>query len=547
MTALVGGRPPARMPARGAGAVAGAARLARFALHRDRVRIAVWVVALAGLIGYFGAIIPVVYPDAAARQTRAAIMREPSGALLTGPGYGLEDYTFGVMIANEMLGLLAVAAALMSVFLVVRHTRAEEEVGRTDLVRAGAVGRQAPLVAALVDAVVTNAAVAVGLAVALVANDLPPADSLAVAAGVAAVGLVFAAVAAVTAQLTTGARAATGAAGALLALAFVLRGVGDAQQVGGTALSWASPIGWAQQTRAFVDLRWWPLLLPVAAAAVLVTAAFVLSGRRDVGAGLLPDRRGAAHAAGWLRAPLGLALRLERASLVGWGVGLFGFAALTGSLTGGIVESFREQPQLAEVFGAAGGGDVVTATLSAFLGFLSMAVAVFATVTVNRLRREEADGRAAVVLAGAVGRPAWAGSQLAVALLGATMLLLASGLGLGLGAAGTAGGAIVADLTLAALAYLPVVAGFAALAALLHGAGLPAWPGWLLLVAAILVGLYGPVLDLPPAVLDVAPFALVPAVPAAALEPLPLVALTGVAVALSAFAAAAVRRRDLRG
>jgi ABC-2 type transport system permease protein len=35
---------------------------------------------------------------------------------------------------------LAVVVALMSLLLVIRHTRAEEESGRVELVRAGAVG-----------------------------------------------------------------------------------------------------------------------------------------------------------------------------------------------------------------------------------------------------------------------------------------------------------------------------------------------------------------------------------------------------------------------
>lgn len=538
-------RPRRTGPAPG-GPLAGTGHLTRFALRRDRVRIGVWTLSLGGLVAYFGAVVPTVYPDAAARQTRAAIMREPSGALLTGPGYGLDDYTFGVMIANEMLGMLAVAAALMSILLVVRHTRAEEEDGRTDLVRAGVVGRAAPLAAALAVMLVADAAVAAGLLGALTANGLDTRDSAAVALGVAAVGVTFGTVAAVTAQLTTGARAASGSAGAVLALAFLLRGIGDARRTGGSALSWASPVGWAQQTRAFVDLRWWPLLLHVVTAAVLLAVAVALAARRDVGAGLVPERRGAARASRWLAGPVGLAARLERAGLAWWAISLLAFAALTGSMTQGVVDSFADQPQLAQAFGSAPGDDLVLRTVSTFLGILAMAVAVYAVTVVGHLRREEGDGRAAAVLAASVDRRAWLGAQLGVAVTGATVLLLASGLGLGLGAAGAVDGAVTA-CTLASLAHLPVVAAFVALAALLHGTGAPAWPGWALLVASVVVGVYGPVLGLPDAVLDVAPFGLVPAVPAAALDLAPLVALTAVAVALTAGALAAVRRRDLRG
>ena len=86
-------------------------------MNREEVRSNGWSTALARTVetlfpGYFALVIPVAYPDPAALQTRAALMADPSGAFMTGPGYGLADYTFGVMIANEMLGMLAVGAAL---------------------------------------------------------------------------------------------------------------------------------------------------------------------------------------------------------------------------------------------------------------------------------------------------------------------------------------------------------------------------------------------------------------------------------------------------
>ncbi|QCB94876.1 ABC transporter permease [Cellulomonas shaoxiangyii] len=523
----------------------GTGTLLRVALRRDRLRLAVWAVALGGLVTYFVAALPAVYPDAASRQARAAIMREPSGALMSGPGFGLDDYTVGVMVANELLGMLAVAAALMSSFLVVRHTRAEEEAGRLDLVLAGAVGRRAPLTAALLTALVANAVVAAALLAALLPAGLAVPDSVAVAGGVAAVGLVLAGVAAVAAQLTTTARGANGLAGAVVGLAFVLRGVGDARQRGGSALSWASPIGWAQQSRAFVELRWWPLLLCLALAAALVVLASALARRRDVGAGLLPERRGRATAGPLLRSPLALVVRLERTAVVAWAAGLAVMAALTGSLVEGVVDSFADDPELAAAFGATG-ADVVLGMLSAFVGFFAMAVTVFAVATVLRMGREEARGRTATVLAAPVGRPAWMGAHLAVALAGSAGLLAVGGAALGAGAQTVTGDrGLVGDLGLAALGHLPVVAAFAAVAALVHALRAPAWAVWVPLAASIVVGLYGGLLDLPRAVLDAVPFAILPALPADAFAAAPVAAVTGAALAIGAAAVALYRRRDL--
>ncbi|MBB2921741.1 ABC transporter permease [Cellulomonas cellasea] len=393
MTATVAGPEQRMRTAATSRGDSGAGLLLRFALRRDRVRIAVWALSLGGLVGYFVVALPSVYPDAASRRTRAAIMAEPGGAFLGGPGYGLDDYTLGAMVANEMLGMLAVAAALMSVFLVVRHTRAEEESGRADLVRAGAVGRRAPLTAALADVVVANLVVGTAVVLALLGAGLAAPDSVAVGAGVALVGCVFGSLAGVTSQLAQHARAASGTAGALLGLAYVLRGIGDAREVGGSALSWASPVGWVQQSRAFVDLRWWPLALCAALALALTALAHVLVRRRDVGAGLLATRPGRTRARAALVSPLGLAVRQGRGAVLGWAVGLAAFALLTGSLAESEVASFEAQPELAELF-AGNGGDLVRAALSSFLSFFAMAVVVHAVVSVHHLRREEAEGRA---------------------------------------------------------------------------------------------------------------------------------------------------------
>ena len=530
----------------------GTRRITRFTLRQDRVRIPIWAVSIAGLIGYFSAALPIAYPDQESLQGRAAIMMEPSGALLAGPGYGLDDYTFGAMLTNEILGWLAIASALMSIFLVVRHTRTEEETGRAELIRAGVVGRHAHLTASILNVIATNAVVTLLLFLAVASGDFAVPDALAFALGVGLVGLVFGAVAAVTAQVTEHSRTAVGMAGAVLGLVYVLRGIGDAQERGGTWLSWLSPIGWAQQTRAFTDLRWWPLLLNLALASVLVVVAYLLSGRRDLGAGLVAARGGRADAAPGLLSSFGLNLRLERGSLIGWSVGLFFTGILTGAMGEGIVESFRDQPQLAQVFGvedmdAFATGEVLRLSMSRMLVFFAMAVGVYAVIAVNRQHREESEGRTGTVLGSAISRYRWFGEALLVTAISSTILLLLSGLSFGLGIAGSTGEtSVVWDFTLAVLVYLPVVLGFAGLAAVAYGlARGGVWWVWTLLVGSIILGMYGPLFNLPDAVAENLPFELVPALPGAAFDTLPVVAVSVVALGLLAGGTALFRRRGL--
>ncbi len=293
--------------------------LVRFALRRDRVKLPIWVGGIGlGMLYAVGAL-PTVYSTPEQRQVRARLMDSPAATMMSGQGYGLDNYTLGAMITNEMVLWLAVPAAMMSIFLVVRHTRAEEETGRAELIRSAVVGRHAAPLAALIVAVVANAGVAVLTALAMTSGDLSAADSLAVGVGLGLTGLVFAGVATVTAQLTEHARSASSLAMAVVGAAFLLRAIGDASQPGGNIVSWLSPLAWTQQARPFVDLRWWPFLLPIGAVLGGVVIAYTLARRRDVGAGLLPARLGRPDAASSLSTPFGLAVRQQRTSLIGWG------------------------------------------------------------------------------------------------------------------------------------------------------------------------------------------------------------------------------------
>ncbi|MGH8791670.1 MAG: ABC transporter permease, partial [Stackebrandtia sp.] len=307
----------------------GTGTLIRFTLRRDRIRLLVWISAIVFFAVSFLPSFKELYPDAASRQARAALMDSPAARAMSGPGFGLDDYTFGAMIANEYLAMMALIIALMSVLLTVRYLRAEEETGRAELVRAAVVGRHAPMVSALTVVVGVNLTIALVLTALMPASlDALPADSsFLYSMSLAAVGVVFAGVGAVASQITYSARGASGLGMAVAGAAYVLRAVGDA---GDGNLSWATPIGWSQFTKSYVDDRWWPLGISLAVAVALTVLAVSLSVRRDVGAGLRQPRGGAADAPRWLSGPLGLAWRLQRGTLIAWACGLALFGMVYG-------------------------------------------------------------------------------------------------------------------------------------------------------------------------------------------------------------------------
>ncbi|MFG2843943.1 ABC transporter permease [Kitasatospora sp. NPDC048296] len=518
-----------------------------FALRRDRARLPGWVLGL-GLLAIASAnSVHTVYPTAADRASIAHSSDNPAVLAMSGPAHYLADYTWGAMLSHRLLGLLAVLAGLMSVLIVTRHTRAEEAIGRAELVRSAAVGRHAQLAAALATAAVADLALGLLLAVGLPGLGIPgltTGGALLYGAATAVGGLLFAAVAAVTVQVTAHTRTASGLALAVLGAAYALRAAGDAAENG---LSWASPIGWLQRTYPFVDDRWWPLLPALALTVATAAAGFLLSTRRDLGAGLRATRPGPATGSPLLGTSLGLALRLHRGLIGGFAVALLLLGAMYGSLLGNADSMLKDVDQIREALARLGGHTLADSYAALTMLVVAVVGGVYAVLATLRPRAEESAGRAVPVLATGVSRSGWLGGHLAAALLGSTAVMLAAGVGFGLaGALSTGDAGVFLRLTGAALAFTPALWVTVGFAAAVYGWLPRATPlAWIVPAYAFVIGYLGPLLKLPSGLDGFSPFGRVPRLPAAAMDWTPLAALTLVAAALIALALAGFRRRDV--
>jgi polyether ionophore transport system permease protein len=533
--------------------LAGTGKLARLALRRDRLRLPLWLLISFGLVASTVSSSKSVYPTAADRQRYAdTVFSSPGSATLGGPGYGATTLG-GIVVAGTGITLLVVVG-LVSMLLVIRHTRGEEQSGRAELTGAAVVGRHARLAAALLVIGGANLVIALIMLLVLLAGGLPVAGSLAFALGTALTGWVFAAVAAVAAQVAQQSRSAAGLALAVFGLAFVLRAAGDASKAadpasGGRRLSWLSPIGWAQQVRAYAGERWWVLLLPVLLAVVLVALATLLSARRDVGSGLVPARLGRPSARAGLSSVGALAWRLQRGTLIGWSVAVAVAALVFGSNASRITEAAGDDEDIARLFERLGGaGALVDSYLTWTLTLAGLVATAYAITVITRLHGEETSLRAEAVLGAAVPRWRWVASYLVVALAGAVLLLLIAGLILGLVHGGSSGDTAgeVGRLVGGALARIPAVLVLAGIATALFGV-LPRLTSvaWVFFGVVVLISQLGATLRLSQAALDLSPFQHLPRLGGTGDAAAPLLWLTGAAVVLLALGLARTRTRDV--
>jgi putative exporter of polyketide antibiotics len=523
--------------------LAGTRGLIRLILRRDRIILPLWIVLLCAIPISYVKPYADLFPTAESRLKYAG-----NAGFITLYGE-LSGTSLGEFVTWR-LGFVPVMVGLISLLTVIRHTRVEEETGRSELLGSSVVGRHAGLAAALSVTFGANLVLAVLLALGMNSQDLPMSGSAAIGLEFASAGCLFAAVGAVAAQLTASAGTARGIAISVLGAAYVLRAAGDTSALtdGPLAwLSWLSPIAWAQRIHPYGDNRWWLAGLVLAATVVLVAVATYLSVRRDVGAGLLPARLGPAE--GSVGSPLGLAWRLHRGLLVAWMAGFALLGLLFGGVAEGVGDLMRDDPAVQEMFARLGGSagliDSFFAGVMTIIGLIASAYAVQATL---RLRAEETSGRAEPVLATATSRLRWAASHLAFGLLGPALALLASGVTAGLTygiAVGDVGGQ-VPRLIGAAMVQLPAVWLLAALTIAIFGL-LPrlspiAWAGPAI---CMLIGFTSAGVRLDEWVKDISPFSHLPQLPGGSASAGPLLTLIAIAVVLGLIGLVGLRRRDL--
>ena len=491
-------------------------------LRRDRWQLPCWILVIGAFALFAASAVSSTYGTAASRaEILQVAIATPAILMLRGLPRGADQGAFTFFLIYAFLALLA---GLMSTFLAVRHSRADEETGGAELVAATPAGRLLPNTATVLHGTAAN--VLAGLAVfgGFAAQGLDPQGSLLAGAATAAVGLCFLGAGLLVAQFMGTSRGANGVSAALVVLAYVLRGIGDATGTphsDGTtmtvgAASWFSPIGWGQQTFAFSGNRAWPLLLPLGLGAACLTAAWLILRVRDTGDSVWGDRPARTSARAGLNSPVALALRLQSGSILGWGLGGLALGLLAGSLGKAIAAVDTPGSGITAALRAmlrSQGISLTQLMVSVLFSIAGVLAAACALQAVIRLRQEEASGTAELLLAAPVGRVRWLAGYLALGALAVVLVLGLAGVGAWATLTGSGDESMPADaLWQTVLAQLPAALLYLAVPALVF----VLWPaatiaaGWVLLGLGVFLGIFGGMLGIDQSLRDLSPFAHTP-------------------------------------
>lgn len=534
--------------------LAGTSKLLRLILRLDRIRLTLWLLGLISLV----AITPyslraIVDAEAEAEGVTAeqvlaeqAALLETNGAsiALQGPPDALD--TFGGRYAFEIGAFTLAIIALMNILLIARHTRAEEESGRAELVRAAAVGPWSAMAAVSAVAVGVDLILGLGTSMVFIADGQDVGRSLLYGSSITLCGMLFAAFALIWVQVFEYGRAATGMSLTGLAVAFALRAVGD---VRGNWLSWVSPLGWVQAVNPFGDVLLWPFAVSLIAIAASIAAAIALVVRRDVGAGLIEQRPGPPVASRFLGTPLGFAWRLQRSTLFWWTVGAAFMGAIYGSVISAIDDFVEDNEAMRDILEELGmtGDDLRDGFITVILSMIALIVMAGVIQSMLRPRSEEVAGRAEPVLARAISRRAWLSSHLLLTALAAPVFMIAAGLGLAITDAMVVGRFTdFGETIVAALVRVPALWAVAGIGVLLYGWARRFTLGvWGVFASIAIIFLFGSLIRLPDQAMNLSPIRHVTHLPGGDQSWVSVAVLCGIAVVTGAAGLLLFERRDV--
>ncbi|MGO1592442.1 MAG: ABC transporter permease [Ancrocorticia sp.] len=516
-------------------------QLTRLGLRTSWVSMVGIILLCAGLVFAVTASIDALYPTASERMLYASTVgQSPASVAFNGRGYGLT--TLGGIAAFEIGFMGQLLIPILGLYTAIRHTRREEEAGRTELLTASRVPRLAPLWSGAGLLAITSLGTGVLTCGAMIAAGAPASGSVWYAAGITLLMTFFGSIGLVLGQLCQSTRTAYLTGLAVTTGAFLVRACVDGMD---WQLTWLSPLGWFPEIRAFDGPQVWPLAAFALGSLGLFAVATTIVRHRDLGAGVLTPASGPEYGNRFLGTPIGIAWRLNRAPAFSWGVLSIVWAGAFGILTREMGRLIDENPMLLQALGLERGSDLVMTMAVVVVALASTSMCVQGTA---RLSAEESADRLGALLATRISRTRlWIAWWVVVAAAAIVILMLgALTLGVATWIATDDSGALARSLAVGLGYTAPVlfVAGFAGACRSIAPRLTPL--AWALVAWITVVGFLDETLRLPEWSRNLSPLYLVGKLPMQDPDLTAIAALSVAAAALLALSVWTFARRDLR-
>jgi len=525
----------------------GTGKLSKFIIRKEYIASIIWIVVILGLSVVVGAAYKEVFKTPEELTSMAEFFENPAMVAMLGPLFG--ELNIETLYAASMLVFMGLTVGLMNIFFVIRNTRAEEEKGREEVIRSLPVGRLANLAATLSVAVYLNVIIVALNFIGLIIFGYAVVGALIYSLAMGLIGLFFAGVAALFCQLFSSSRTAMIYGVVTMSVLYVVRGVGDVSKPV-EFLSYVSPVGLFLRTESFAGNIFWPLIVLLVIIAALCIGALYLNTRRDMGRGLVVEKKGRAEGSFLLRTPEGFLLKLMYTGIIIWAVGLLLGGIAYGSVLGELETFIESNKYLADMLREmTPEGHTLT---EGFIGMVINVMVLLATIpalmAILKLAGEEKAHRMDNILSKAVSRHRMLTAYLIFAVAQSVIMIFAVSFGMWFTAALVMEDPITfGNMIGGYFIYLPAVLTMIGLAALLA----TVYPkraaiiiyGYLGL--SFYAGYLSPILGLPDFVQYLTPYGIIPNLLEGSIPVWPFIALGVLTIAMVAYSYFAYKRRDI--
>jgi ABC-2 type transport system permease protein len=477
-------------------------------------------------------------------------MQNPAMISMVGPTpiTSAGDYTLGAMYAHEMLLFCSLFAMIMAALHVVSHTRKEEDLGLTELVRSFQVGRQANSLAVITETVLINVLLAIfiwGVMTSFGVDTITAKGSFLFGASIGMAGILGAVFALVLAQIMSTSSGATGSSLGFIGLLYIVRAGTDVSNVD---FSMINPMGWTYLTYPFTKDNWVPLIFALGISLIVVIISFALEGGRDMGAGYLPEREGRAAAKKSLLSVTGLFIRINKGVMISWLIAFIILGAAYGSLYGDM-QTFLESNELVSKMFSLSGVSIEESFTGTIMMVMIGLVSILPIAVVNKLFAEEARLHLSQLYSTKVTRAQLFLTSIILAVVAGVLGILLASVGLGgtaVSAMGDTSSMAIVDFIAAGFNFLPSVLFFIGLAALALG-----WAPRLGKVVYVYLGYsfalnyFGGILDLPEWFSKTAVQSWIPRMPVDEFDGAIFIVMTVISIGLMMLGYIGYRKRDM--
>lgn len=518
-------------------------------LKRDWKKIIIWILGI-GLFsaGYMPAFKEIAKGEGAMGMYET--LKNPAMIAMIGPTpvKSALDYSLGAMYAHEMLLFCGLASMIVSALHIVSHTRKEEELGLSELIRSFQVGRQANSFAVIIEIVIINLILVLFIAVIMISYQVDSVGangSFLFAASIGIAGKIGAVMALVMSQIMPTSSAATGSSLGIVGILYLIRASTDVSNV---SLSMINPMGWIYLTYPFTENNWLPVILAVIFSFIMVILAFSLEGARDMGAGYLPEREGPERAKKSMLSVRGLFIKLNKGVIISWLIAFVIMGAAYGSIYSDMHTFLNSNDIMKQMFTQA--GFTIEESFTGTIMMVMMAlVSILPIAIVNKLFAEEVKLHLSQLFATKVTRVQlyWVNIILAT-IVGEVAIFLSAG-ALGITAFSVMGQSLemnMMDFFAAGYNFLPSVLFFIGLAALALG-----WKPRMgkaiygYLAYSFAVNYFGKILDLPEWLSKIAVLSWIPQMPIEKFDGVIFITLTVISVILMVLGYIGYNKRDM--